>query len=91
MLFKKYYFVVIFYRPKWEEGERAETGGQKITPKQIIVLNLIRQTSWISRRDIAKKLHINESVVRKHLDALKAKGVIKRVGPDKGGHWEILE
>ena len=38
-----------------------------------------------------KKLEINDSVVRKHLDALKAKGVIERIGPDKGGHWEIVK
>ena len=40
-------------------------------------------------RKLAKKLGINASAVQKHLDALKVKSVIKRVGPDKGGHWEI--
>ena len=44
----------------------------------------------MSRKNIADKLGINESAIQKHLGVLKAKGVIKRVGSDKGGHWEVL-
>ncbi len=96
-------FEVIFYRPKWEEGEGldqggqkgwpekvARKGGQKITAKQAVVLDFIKQNSSITRSELSDKLKINESAVRKHVDALRNKGVIKRVGPDKGGHWEIL-
>ena len=67
----------------------ARKGGQKITAKQAIVLDLIKQNPAISRKDLAGILEINESAVRKHLDALKNKGIIQRVGPDKGGHWEV--
>ena len=81
-------FVTVFHNPKPEDG--GQQGGQKITPKQAMVLDLIRRNPLISRHDIASKLEINDSVVRKHLDALKAKGVLKRVGPDKGGHWEVV-
>ena len=95
-------FVVVFHRPKWEEGEGlgqggqkrwpekvARKGGQKITAKQIVVLELIKQNPSISRKDLAAKLEINISAVRKHIDALRKKGVVQRVGPDKGGHWEV--
>ena len=54
------------------------------------MLDLIRRNPSMSRKDIADKLGINESAIQKHLDVLKAKSVIKRVGPDKGGHWEVL-
>jgi len=54
------------------------------------VLELIKQDSFISRKDLSKKLNINESAVQKHLDTLKDKMVIKRVGADKGDHWEVL-
>jgi len=52
---------------------------------------LIKENSKISRSEIANILNINDSVTRKHLDALKNKGIIKRVGSPKGGHWEVLE
>jgi ATP-dependent DNA helicase RecG len=29
--------------------------------------------------------------VKYHLNKLKAAGRIRRVGPAKGGHWEVLE
>lgn len=32
----------------------------------------------------------NRSVVARHIKTLQEKGIIRRVGPDKGGHWEIL-
>jgi len=57
--------------------------------RQAVVLDLIRQNPSISRKELADRLKINESAVRKHLDALKNKDVIKRIGPDKGGHWEV--
>ena len=65
-------------------------GGQKITEKQIIVLHIIKENPVISRKELALKLKINESAVQKHLENLKKIGVLKRIGPDKGGHWEII-
>ena len=64
-------------------------GGQKLTAKQIALLDLLKQNSTISRKDIAEKMGINESAVQKRLDALRKKGILRRVGPDKGGHWEV--
>jgi len=34
---------------------------------------------------------ISTRAIEKQLDKLKQKGIIRRVGPDKGGHWEIIE
>ena len=65
-------------------------GGQKLTTKQIAVRDLIKQDSYISRKVLSEKLGIHESAVQKHLDILKIKKAIKRIGPDKGGHWEIV-
>ncbi len=39
---------------------------------------------------MAKLLGMNRSVVARHIKNLQEKGIIRRVGPDKGGHWEIL-
>ena len=34
---------------------------------------------------------MNPRGIDKHLKALREQGIIRRVGPDKGGHWEIIE
>ena len=39
---------------------------------------------------IAKELEMSPSGIKKILRALKDSGRIQRVGPDRGGHWEIL-
>lgn len=64
-------------------------GGQKLTAKQTALLDLLKQNPTISRKDIAEKLGINESAIQKRLDSLRKKGILQRIGPDRGGHWEI--
>jgi ATP-dependent DNA helicase RecG len=32
---------------------------------------------------------ISERKIRENIKKLKSKGFLKRIGPDKGGHWEI--
>ena len=40
---------------------------------------------------IAEQLGMNPRGIDKHLKALRELGIIRRVGPDKGGHWEVVE
>lgn len=44
----------------------------------------------ISKSKLSERIGISTTAVDKNLSALKRKGIIKRVGPDRGGHWEIL-
>ena len=34
-------------------------------------------------------LGITRSTIQKHIANLKAAGRLRRIGPDKGGHWEV--
>lgn len=36
-------------------------------------------------------LSLTRRGVEEQIKSLKAKGIIRRVGPDKGGHWDVLE
>jgi predicted ArsR family transcriptional regulator len=40
--------------------------------------------------EIAEILNIGTSTVQEHFDNLKAKAIIRRMGLDKGGFWEVL-
>ncbi len=57
----------------------------------VAILTLIQEDSAISTEDIAKSLDISKRTVLRRLDELKAQGRLRRVGPNKGGSWEILE
>lgn len=58
------------------------------TEEQIIVL--IMQEPTISTEQIGVTLGISKRAVLKQVQKLKAQGRLQRIGPDKGGHWEVL-
>ena len=61
---------------------------QKTTLK---ILNLISSNPQISRRELSNKIkNITEDGIKYHLNKLKNEGKLKRIGADKGGHWEII-
>jgi len=84
-------FVVTFYRPKaktiLQKAEKSsEKGSEKSSEK---IIRLIKENPSISAQEIADTVGLSSRAVEKHLSKLKEKGVLKRIGPDKGGHWEL--
>jgi predicted HTH transcriptional regulator len=54
------------------------------------IFNAIRKNPNITTSELAEKLTITIKGVEWQLKSLREQGFIRRVGPDKGGHWEIL-
>lgn len=74
------------------EGGQKNKGGQKRwSETSQKILELIKQNPQVSRKELCDNLEINPSAVQKHIEKLKAQGIIKRIGGAKGGHWEIVE
>ena len=63
----------------------------KIILKGMKILGLIRKNKDITIEELAKELNLTTRAVDKNISKLKKQGRIKRVGPDKGGHWEVLK
>ena len=53
------------------------------------VFNEIKKNINISANDIAKILNKNLRTIQRAIATLKETNRIKRVGPDRGGHWEV--
>ena len=71
------------------EKEGGQIGDAIILPKsQEQILELIKNDIRITRKRISEILEINQSAVQKHLDALKKKGILERVGGTRG-YWKI--
>jgi len=91
------FFTITFGRPAYSlksgQPEVVRKGGQKrwseLTGKQREVLELIKGNLSISRKNLALKLSINESAVQKHIENLKKKNVLERIGSAKGGYWKV--
>jgi ATP-dependent DNA helicase RecG len=86
------FFTVTFFRPSVEKkrGEKwGEKWGEKLTENQEKILGLIVSDKSISIVEISKKLKLGTTAVENNIAKLKKMGLLKRVGPAKGGHWEI--
>ena len=65
-------------------------GGQiYLTDRQKDIIDLIQNNPKISYRKMAQILDIADSAVKKHLETLKNKGVLKRVGGTRG-YWDVF-
>ena len=45
----------------------------------------------ISRKEMADSIGISTTSVQKHINKLKALGVLKRVDAARNGHWEFVD
>lgn len=54
------------------------------------IYDQVNKDNRISRARIAENLKISPDTVKEYIEKLKNKGWIKRHGPAKGGHWEVL-
>ena len=76
-----------------EGGLKTYEGGLKtVTSKTAVnIIKLMQNNPNITVQDIVNHLCIARSAVMKHIKRLKDQGLIERIGPDKGGHWEIIK
>ncbi|CAF30016.1 RNA-binding domain-containing protein [Methanococcus maripaludis] len=55
------------------------------------IIALIMENPEITILEISKLLNLSHSTVRNEIKVLKENGIVKRVGPTKGGHWEVVD
>ena len=65
-----------------------EKSSQKSSQK---IVELMRTDPAITIADLVQNIGITDRAIKKQIEKLKAQGRIRRVGPDKGGYWEVVE
>ena len=70
--------------------EKASVNGDKLTENKIAILNLMAEDPYISKSDLSKFVGISIAAISNNIEAMRGK-YLRRVGPDKGGFWEIIE
>ena len=71
-------------------GKDGVKDGVKLTLNQKNIFKKIKEIPYITAEDLSDSVGINKRNVEKNLSKLQELGVIKRVGSDKMGHWEII-
>ena len=64
-------------------------GSIELTSRQMEIIEIIKDNNRIGYRTLAEELNINDSAVKKHLNNLKEKAILKRVG-GTCGYGEVL-
>lgn len=78
------------------QGKSGEKTTQKTTQKATQktaqkILHYIKQDASISRNKLAELCGISPDGIKWQLNKMQKNGVIRRVGPNKGGYWEVIE
>lgn len=60
-----------------------------LTDNQKRIFFEIKSNRNITQKDLSLKIGISEKNIRNNIADLKEMGIVKRVGPDKGGYWEV--
>ena len=53
-------------------------------------MEIILANKNISAQKIAEQLNISSRAVEKQIAKLKKYGILKRIGPARGGHWKVI-
>ena len=75
-----------------KEGSGKEKNVEKSKEKsKEKILALLSANPHATTADLIAETGLSVSGVEKNIRELKAAGRLRRVGPDKGGHWEVVE
>ncbi len=84
--------VLTLYVPEVVDSEGGQKSGQKGEPTLVeMVLKYIENTPTITRKRLVELTGKAPSAIQKCIQKLKEENRIKRIGGDRGGHWEVLK
>jgi len=97
----KIFFKITFVRPDLqkmtiqerlglEEIKSWEKVGRKLGENEEKILKIILRDKFVTISELSNSLGISTTAVEKNLSKLKKKGLLRRVGPAKGGYWEVI-
>jgi ATP-dependent DNA helicase RecG len=70
----------------------TENVTENVTENRLdVIKKLIVGNPKITTIELSKKLNVTRMTVFREIEKLKGKGEIKRIDPDKRGHWEVIQ
>ena len=94
--FVEFMLDVILRTIKARGVSKAATGGKKSGKKggkktEDRILDLLARNPKLTFAGMVEALGISRSAIQKHVERLKDAQRLRRIGPDKGGHWEVVK
>ena len=71
-------------------GDRVgEKSHELLTDNQRLIVSLLRENNRLSAQELSQQVGISPRKIEENIAKLKASGHLKRIGPAKGGRWEV--
>lgn len=70
--------------------EKALENGDKLTSNRITILQLMAENPYITKIELAAAVGISATSIMRNIEYMRNK-YLRRIGPDNGGFWEIIE
>ena len=71
--------------------KHVEKVTEKVTENQASILDEITKNNRITTEELSKIVGISKRKIKENIAKLKKKDILERIGPAKGGHWEVKE
>ena len=91
-------FVTVFHNPKLEDGTqktrvetRVETRVKTRVKTGEKILQIIKENPAVTVPELSESTGLTIKGVEWNIKELKKKELLKRIGSNKGGHWEVLK
>ncbi|MBN1698885.1 MAG: HTH domain-containing protein [Spirochaetales bacterium] len=68
-------------------SDMSEKTSEKTSEKIII---LLKETPSLTIEELSSRIGVTTRSIERNVKKLQEKGLLKRIGPDKGGYWEVL-
>ena len=69
--------------------EKAALLNEKLSENRLLIIKLMIEDPYISKSELSRHVGISENSISRNIEAMRGK-YLRRVGPDKGGFWEII-
>lgn len=63
---------------------------ERVTENQVMILEEIRKDRFVTIKHLSDIVGISERKIKENINKLKNKKMLKRVGPNRDGYWEII-
>ena len=85
-------FMVTLFKQKVADTDKVtDKVTDNLTENQKRIILLIQLNRRITTNELADTILISQRKIKENIRKLKEKGLIKRLGSAKGGHWEIIK
>jgi len=91
------YFSISFTRPDLQKMSieqrinKYKRVAERVAEKEELIISLIKENKDITFNKIVENIKISRKTVDIYIRRLKKKGIIKRVGSNRNGYWEVIE